>query len=287
VAEQLGVSPSTVRTKARAVCETLDISPSNPEWRLKQIEIQELKHYKSDRDVIARIRPGGIVEAEAAGLASTENQEPLGPLLSALDDLLAMPRPEPPKPKRRRDAAKVHVLKISLKDAKPSIFRRVAVKSNIKLSDLHHVIQSVMGWYDGHLHEFETRTGMRYGLDAPELGMENVADEMRYRLHDLVERKRDWFTYTYDFGDAWEHRIELVKIEAPAPGVKYPICLGGKRACPPEDCGGIQAYYEMLEALEHRSSEMYEEDGEWLPDDFDPDVFDVEIANQRLAYSFR
>lgn len=89
--------------------------------------------------------------------------------------------------------------------------------------------------------------------------------------------------YEYDFGDGWEHTIEVQKIYEPEPGVKYPVCLAGKKACPPEDCGGIWGYYDLLNAIADPKHEMHAEMVEWLGDSFNPDAFDLDEVNTVLA----
>ena len=96
-----------------------------------------------------------------------------------------------------------------------------------------------MGWFDIHLHQFTIR-GEYYGLPDPDFDFDfEVKNEKRVKLNQIVFRVGDKFTYEYDFGDGWEHTILLEKILPPEKGVRYPICIKGKRACPPEDCGGV------------------------------------------------
>lgn len=85
-------------------------------------------------------------------------------------------------------------------------------------------------------------------------------------------------TYEYDFGDGWRHKIVLEKVLSAEPGVKYPLCLSGKRACPPEDCGGIWGYEELLEIMKDPNHEEYEERMEWIGDDFNPEAFDPDAV---------
>lgn len=213
---------------------------------------------------------------------------------------------------RKRKAAtpeRVYELKITLVGSKPPIWRRVAVGSDISLGELHDVIQIVMGWTNSHLHQFmapshqpkptqeEIRDlgesgqwgelvmrSRRYRcLSDPAFELEDAEDEFAVRLEEVAPEVKSKFGYEYDFGDSWEHRIEVVKIGPPAEGVKYPVCLKGKLACPPDDCGGIWGYYEMLEALQDPKHESHEELSEWIGEDFDPLRFDLEGINAALA----
>ncbi|MFH1115458.1 MAG: plasmid pRiA4b ORF-3 family protein, partial [Pseudomonadota bacterium] len=132
----------------------------------------------------------------------------------------------------------------------------------------------------GHLHEFDV-FGTPYG-DPAISGDGDVLDEKKVRLDLLMSEEKEKFHYLYDFGDSWEHEILLEKIIPPEKGTQYPICLTGRRACPPEDCGGAWGYEELLEALKDPSHEDREEMLEWVDEDFDPDRFDVEAINRRL-----
>ena len=177
---------------------------------------------------------------------------------------------------------KVYELEIWLMDIEPRIWRRVAVPDNIKLPTLHEVIQGVMGWTDSHLHAFIVGDH-RYSYPHPGLDMDDdELDERRAKLTDLVLRPKDRFVYEYDFGDCWRHVVEVVSIRPPDTGVKYPVCLSGQRACPPEDCGGPWSYDEFLEAILNSDHEEHEEMLEWVGGRFDPEAFDLKAANRQL-----
>jgi len=90
-------------------------------------------------------------------------------------------------------------------------------------------------------------------------------------------------TYTYDMGDSWEHGIVLEKRLPIDPGTAYPVCTGGERACPPEDCGGIGGFYDLLDALGDPAHEQHEEIQDWVGDDYDPDAFSIEDVNHMLT----
>ena len=112
--------------------------------------------------------------------------------------------------------------------------------------------------------------------------LEEAEDERKARLCDLAPAVKSKFIYEYDFGDGWEHVIQVAKIGRPADGVDYPVCLKGQLACPPEDCGGIWGYYEMLEALKDPKHEQHDELLEWIGGQFDPERFDLEEVNAEL-----
>jgi hypothetical protein len=152
------------------------------------------------------------------------------------------------------------------------------------LANLHDVLQTAMGWHDCHMHEF--RAGERhFGKPDPEdisMGMQ-VENERSIRLSSVLRRAGAKLIYTYDFGDNWEHTIVLEKQLPPLPDATYPICIDGKLACPPDDCGGIPGFYELVDALADPSHERHEELRDWIGDDFDPQAFSVDLVNQKLA----
>ena len=108
-------------------------------------------------------------------------------------------------------------------------------------------------------------------------------DEDAALLAEVCPNASTKLVYEYDFGDGWNHEIKVKRAGLPEAGVKYPICLGGERACPPEDCGGIWGYYSMLEAIADPDNEEHEDMIDWLGDDFDSDAFDLDKINARLS----
>jgi len=237
---------------------------------------------------------------------------------------------------------RIYQIRVTLNGSKPPIWRKLAVPSDIVLSELHEVIQIAMGWTNSHMHQFILRgkklrprrrilpevpgtvekkvidlpggrkghlistkprddnavplptgpampwfdTGDRYYVtkltplgDPTEMEGE---DEDAVTLAEVCPKVKSKLIYEYDFGDGWEHTIEVQKIVEPKPGVEYPLCLGGRKACPPEDCGGIWGYYNLLDVVADPKREDHEEMAEWLGE-FDPDAFDPEEVNAILA----
>jgi len=168
----------------------------------------------------------------------------------------------------------IYQLKVTLKEVKPPVWRRLLVASNISLSHLHHALQIAMGWTDSHLHQF-VHGSMCYGEPDPDL-QESGQDERKFRLDQLLKKEKDWLRYEYDFGDGWEHRVVLEKVLPFEPSAVLPACVDGKRACPPEDCGGPWGYEELLQTLSDPSDPEREEMLEWIGEDFDPEEFDLE-----------
>lgn len=176
----------------------------------------------------------------------------------------------------------VYQLKITLDDVRPPIWRRLLVGEDTSLFNLHEIIQVAMGWQDYHLHMF-TVDGQIYGdPEDDEFGDRGTKNETRYRLNKLDLGEKDKFKYEYDFGDGWGHTILVEKILPAEKGERYPVCLTGKRACPPEDVGGVWGYENFLEAIANPEHKEHDEYLEWSGGAFDPDAFDLEQINQRL-----
>jgi Plasmid pRiA4b ORF-3-like protein len=185
------------------------------------------------------------------------------------------------------DKSGLYHLKITLKDSKPSIWRRVVVRGDMKLNRLHNVIQIAMGWTDSHLHQFivGTRSACIYfGVPDPEvahMGSETL-NERRYAVADLAPIPKTRFIYEYDFGDDWEHEVIAEKILPPDPALKHPVCLAGANACPPEDCGGTYGYCNLLNILADRKHPDHDDMKEWVSEEFDPSRFDLMEINAEL-----
>jgi hypothetical protein len=167
--------------------------------------------------------------------------------------------------------------------SKPPVWRRLLIPADIRLDRLHGVIQAAMGWEDYHMHAFSDGS-CEYGLADPELGHR---DERKATLDRLLKREGERIRYTYDFGDDWEHEIVLERVLAAEPGVRYPVCVTGNGACPPEDCGGVWGYEDLREALADPAHEQHAEMLEWLclqaAAEFDPARFDVDEVNRALG----
>ncbi len=174
----------------------------------------------------------------------------------------------------------VFQLKVTLRYSKPPIWRRIQVRSDVTLHQLHRIIQIAMGWTNSHMHQF-IAFGEFYGEPEPEFDFD-VKDERRVRLNQIVTQPKDAFIYEYDFGDGWEHEIVLEKILEPEQKASYPRCIKGKRNCPPEDVGGVWGYEGFLEAIGDADHPEHEEYVEWIGGSFDPEAFDLEEVNEEL-----
>lgn len=173
-------------------------------------------------------------------------------------------------------------MKVTLRDVKPPVWRRIAVPDRITIYGLHKVLQDVMGWTNSHLHAFiaGNRKFSVPDSDSPE----GEIDERKHLLRELVNGGVKKFVYEYDFGDDWLHDVVIESIGPAEPDVTYPRCIEGIGACPPEDCGGPGGYEDLLDALKNpeNNEELYEWAGDWKPK-----PFDVDAANGRLARSRR
>jgi pRiA4b ORF-3-like protein len=168
-------------------------------------------------------------------------------------------------------------LKVTLHHSKPLIWRRLVVSGDISLNELHDVLQVSMGWDDSHLHDFRNQQN-RYG--DPTL-LEEVIDESKTCLCQVAPRKGNRFIYTYDFGDNWEHDVLVEEIDRSSASAMS-RCIGGRNACPPEDCGGVFGYLHLLESRTDTNHPNHDEAREWVDDDFDPKRFDAAAINSLL-----
>ncbi|MFF3852790.1 plasmid pRiA4b ORF-3 family protein [Micromonospora sp. NPDC002575] len=172
-------------------------------------------------------------------------------------------------------------LKVSLVGVQPLVWRRVLVPAGYTLDRLHRVVQHAMGWRDCHLHSFEI-DGTQYAEPDPD-GELAVRDELDVRL-DAVLGKGSRFHYTYDFGDWWEHDIVVEDAVSADPDERYPTCLAGERACPPEDVGGPAGHQVLLAALADPAHPERERLLDWAGEAYDPDAFDPARAATLLRH---
>ena len=174
----------------------------------------------------------------------------------------------------------VFQFKVTLKGIKPPIWRRIIIPSDYDFWDLHVAIQDAFGWLDCHLHEFSVRQpfmrmDLRIGIPDGEGFDDNMVlpgSAILLAQHLTLANRR--VSYVYDFGDDWEYDILLEKILPRDKSEAYPLCTGGRRAGPPEDCGGIPGYEQLLEALADPVHPEHTSLSEWVGEGFDPESFD-------------
>ncbi|MEN6618821.1 MAG: plasmid pRiA4b ORF-3 family protein [Rikenellaceae bacterium] len=178
----------------------------------------------------------------------------------------------------------IYQIQIALKGSKPKIWRRILVPSDLLLPDLHKIIQTTMGWTNSHLHQFiKDRTFYTVKMRGDDFWDElNNVDYKKIKISDLLKEEKEKIVYEYDFGDGWEHDLLLEKILPVDEKLNYPVCLAGKMNCPPEDCGGVWGYSDMLEILKQPDHEEYDSYNDWLGEDFDPEHFDKDNVNAML-----
>ncbi len=194
-----------------------------------------------------------------------------------------VPAKLPAKRKKSAGPAPIYQVKVGLQGARPPIWRRLLVPADVSLAGLHDVIQVAFGWHGGHMHVFETPYG-DFGHADRELGHRAEAP---VTLEQVAAQAKDKIRYTYDFGDDWAHEIVVEKILDRDPALTYPRCTGGRRAAPPDDCGGIWGYQELVEVLADSRHPEHRERLEWLElgdaSEFDPAAFDLDGVNRGLA----
>ena len=195
-----------------------------------------------------------------------------------------------PKTKKHRHSQSkpsLYTLHVELIGIRPSIWRRIQIDGRVRLHVLHEVLQAAMGWNGSHLHKFLIRN-LHYGIPDPELDEIGwvMHDEKKYRLNQLLD-VNDTCDYLYDFGDSWFHRITVESIEdidADSAGANYALITDGQRACPPENCGSLGNYLQMLEVLEDAPySDESKALREWAGFDFDPERYDRQAANAAIS----
>lgn len=178
--------------------------------------------------------------------------------------------------------SEIATVRIELKDTDPLIWRQVEAPTSITLKVLHDIVQIAIGWFDYHLWEF-TIGEQRYGLPMDEdWGTAPRKPATKVRLRDVLKAKRTVIDYVYDFGDYWEHRITVTDVRAGDAEIAYPRYLGGERAGPPEDCGGIPGFYALLKARNDPNDPDHAEATEYLGD-YDPDLIDAESIKYGLG----
>ena len=190
-------------------------------------------------------------------------------------------------PKARKTTTKksdqLFQFKITLLDIKPPFWRRIQIP-DCTLADFHEYLQVSLGWQNCHLHLFEI-DGERYSQPSPdgddyELDFKDESDVLISKLLPKSGTRTRWI-YEYDFGDGWRHEILFEGCPTKEPKLKYPLCLEGKRACPPEDCGGPGGYANVLDVIGNPKHEEHAEMLEWCGP-FDPEAFDAKKVTREM-----
>ncbi len=182
-----------------------------------------------------------------------------------------------------KGTAPIYQLKVLLLGSEPPVWRQIQVPGDAKLDWLHAVLQVAIGWTNSHLHQFragdDCYSDTRHHFSEFE-GEPEILEARKFTLRQIAPREQAAFGYDYDFGDSWEHEITVEKILPPGTTASTTaICLDGARACPPEDCGGIWGYDNLLKILKNRKHPEHTSMKEWLGRAFDAEAFDVAKTN--------
>ena len=195
-------------------------------------------------------------------------------------------------------SSKVHHFAVTLQEVEPPVWREIQVPSDYTFWDLHVAIQDAMGWLDYHLHEFEITNPATGDVERIGIPVEDFLDQQptlpgwEAQISDYFSSENAAASYTYDFGDNWLHTVTLKDVLERNPKMRYPRCVAGERACPPEDCGGPWGYEEFLEAIRNPHHEEHESMLEWAGGSFDPEAFEsgdvsFDDPNERWRIAFR
>lgn len=192
----------------------------------------------------------------------------------------------------------VYQFRIELSEIEPTIWRVIQVPSEYSFWDLHVAIQDAMGWLDYHLHAFRVRMPSKkrdteIGIPDNESFGHEVLPGWKVPITKYFTEPGKLAIYDYDFGDGWSHRVLLEAMLLKKKGAKYPQCIAGERACPPEDCGGVPGYYQLLEILADPNHSEYQDYIDWLkghaknyypyePSKFNPD--EVEFCDPKKRW---
>ncbi len=174
----------------------------------------------------------------------------------------------------------IYQFKIALNDINPPIWRRALLDPTMTMEELHYVTQSLMGWESEHLYYFSS--GKRRIVDPEDEGDADDEFSSDILIGQAFRKPGDKWTYLYDPEDKWEHEIVLEQVVDLEPGIEYPVCVEGELACPPEACGGVLGYQNLLAVLKNPKDPEYKELIEWLGQEFDPKAFDKDKVNGML-----
>src|SRR3954451_15234933 len=224
----------------------------------------------------------GLTPRQMRALPARGGRAGLGPA-----PILSRGRPTaralPAKRTKSDQPAPIYQLKVGLRGATPPIWRRLEVPADTSLARLHRIIQVAFAWDGSHLHVFQTPYG-EFGIADAELGHRAEAP---VTLEQVAPTVGSAIRYTYDFGDDWEHDVVVEKVLDRDSTVRYPRCTGGRRAAPPEDCGGIWGYADLTQAVTDPTHPGHEDMLEWLglsdAADFDPAEFDAQTVTHALT----
>ncbi len=173
-------------------------------------------------------------------------------------------------------------LTISLNETNPLVWRKVLAHEVIELYELHMLIQMTMGWQDSHLFVLDINN-KSYSDPESALEMDDTHNAEGILLCEVLGESKE-FSYTYDFGDDWIHKVEITNVLETDRRMNYPVCIGGENACPPEDCGGIGGFESLKSTLLGEDSEEKDELITWLGGFYNPYTFDPNFVNKNFLW---
>ena len=183
-------------------------------------------------------------------------------------------------PGAKKAAARVLSLRLVITGTQPRVWRRLLVLETMWLSRLHDSIQIAFEWFDYQTHVFAFGD-LRFGNPLKQEGL-IVEDDRDVTLGEMDLEHHARFVYSYNFDEGWQVEITVEKPPPSRKGARYPLCAAGERAGPPEDCGGPEAYHDMLACLKEPTTDLGREWREWLGPDYEPEACDVAKLNQAL-----
>jgi len=298
LAEKSGVGESTIAAQFRKIRDALDLGRFAPEWTLPGkladnplVWLLQVNGLPTDvrhapREVQEAAFDAGLIpfipaDGAPGSAGSGQKREPGADQRQQVRARRGGGSRQAPAGTGGGPGGRIYQLKITLEDVRPAIWRRVLVPEDTTLVGLHRVIQAAMGWEDYHLWRFEIE-GVEYAEPSREDRGRGTRNARKARLHQLTG-PGDVLLYEYDFGDGWEHRVQVEKVLPAEPGREYPAYVAGERAGPPEDSGGPLGYVRLLEVLADPSAPEHDDMLEWIGEDFDHETVDIEEIRSRLA----
>lgn len=197
---------------------------------------------------------------------------------------------------KQNNTKNIFQFKITLNDSKPKIWRRILVPADYTFFDLYCATEDAMGWAGGHLHAFYIEgkgSKDRIVIEFPNSEMDvssyiETRDEREEKIADYFGKICKQCIYCYDMGDSWDHTVLFERTALREAKIKYPRCVAGENACPPEDCGGLGGYENLKKIIQNPRHPEHADMVEWLciddPEDFDPlrfDLSEVGFSNPR------
>lgn len=233
-------------------------------------------------------------ESEARALADQLLGSGLTPqeIIAAADTVMPLPTRRPPAYTEPPGDVRRFRVRVDIDGARPPIWRRLELRGDLRLDQVHDVLQHALGWTNSHLHAFRVSTDPLVDAFVTEFDLEEGGEgvpEADIRLDQVVAAPGDRLYYEYDFGDSWDHTLKVEEILPLDPDGPAATVVDGRRACPPEDCGGIHGYHEILEGLADPAAAegWLREQLEWMPDDFDTAEFDHAVHDAAVRDSLR